>query len=73
MSKPLIPYPDRKVIDGASYYLAGGTKTKKEADDLAERMRAKGDLVRIIKPKSRKLPKYMVYARHDARGWRRLP
>jgi len=62
-AKPLIPYPDRKVFGGVSYHLIGGTRTKKEADALADRTRAKGRLVRIFQPKSRNLPKYMVYAR----------
>ena len=66
---PLIPYPERKVFGGKSFYLVAGVKTKKEATDL---IRLKGGrtsrhLFRVFSPKSRKLPKYLVYDRWEAK------
>ena len=59
----LAAFPEGKVFHGKTYHLVGGTRTLKEARELAKRTRAKGDLVEIYHRRGRVQPRYLVYHR----------
>jgi hypothetical protein len=62
MSKKTVGLPKRK-FDGEYYQFYDNYKTKKEAQNEASKLRAKGKLVRVTSPSGKLYPYYELWVK----------